>query len=103
MDYISYANRVSTLQATSTRCITPARYVDAANLVEIGGTVVEEIRQSLYQTIDPTPLLPGFWRACERYDDEIYSPQVELCGSEQDDAFMLWSRYSITLSSRVCF
>jgi len=31
------------------------RYVDAANLLEIGGTVIDEIRQSLYQTIDLTP------------------------------------------------
>lgn len=69
------------------------RYVDAANLLEIGGTVIGEISQSLYQAIDLAPLLPVFWRACERYNDEIYSPQAELWGREQNDAFMQWSRY----------
>lgn len=69
------------------------RYVDAANLLEIGGPVIEGVRQSLYETTDLKPLLPLFRRVCERYNDEVYSPQTELWGSEQNDAFMLWSRY----------
>ncbi len=69
------------------------RYVNAANLLEVGGPDIEQIRQSLYQTIDLAPLLPVFQRACERYNNELFSPQAHLWDDEQNDALLLWSRH----------
>lgn len=52
---------VSHLSALYQAC--SRRYVDAANLLGVGGTVVDEIHQSRYKTLDLTTLLAVFWRA----------------------------------------
>lgn len=83
-----HAHAASHLSALYQACA--RRYLDAANLLEVGGTVIEGISESLGQAVDLAPLLPLFHHACVRYSDEIHSPQLDLWGN---DAFMLWSRH----------
>ncbi len=69
------------------------RYLDAARLLEVNGSVVDALSQSLYEAIDLAPLLSVYQCSCERYNSELYSPQQDLWGEAQDEPYQRWSRF----------
>lgn len=69
------------------------RYVEAADLLEVDGPVIAAIRKSFFGTVYLEPLLDVFQCVCERYNNEIYSPQTDLWDSDPHSDLVEWTRY----------
>ncbi|MBA1213925.1 hypothetical protein [Pseudomonas oryzihabitans] len=69
------------------------RYLDAAGLLEVDAPIIDKLHESRWETIDFMPLLDFYLRICERYNNELYSPQIEIFEHASSDVFQRWSYY----------
>lgn len=69
------------------------RYIEAARLLEINSPYFDNLSRSLSGRIDVGPLLEIYLLACKRYNNEIYSPQIDLWSSIEHDPLVKWSEF----------
>ena len=70
-----------------------SRYLDAARLLEVDGPIIAELRKSTWEAIDFAPLLDVYLSICQRYNNELYSPQMEILEDADSGVFERWSGY----------
>ena len=69
------------------------KFINAANLLEIRGPVINKLRDFGFDRINLWPLMGMFKVVCERYIEEFYTGQEELFERHLGGQDMKWSRY----------
>ena len=76
--------------------VTAARrkYLNAANLLQLGGTAIERLRTlGLSAPVEAWPLFASFTVLSDRYIEHFFSPQVEVFATLKDLPDEKWGRY----------
>jgi hypothetical protein len=69
------------------------KFLNAARLLELGGTVIQQVEAHGRESVNLWPLMNMYSVACERYCEEFFTPQIEIFSSPVDAQDVKWSRY----------
>ncbi|MBN2299512.1 MAG: hypothetical protein JXM72_13000 [Deltaproteobacteria bacterium] len=70
------------------------RFLRSAELVEINGSAIDQLRKFGFQTrVDLSPLIPAWQYVCKRYRDERYDPQMQLFCDNGTKLEQMWGQF----------